>query len=88
MEVNRIIIWTNPVAPFQRIYVMKDGVLVDQMGIMPNNIVDIVYALSDKYNITELHFSGTPSFAQNFADEIEKDQYTHYGQKRFTISFV
>jgi hypothetical protein len=88
MATNKIIVWTNPTAPFQKIYVMKDGVLVDQMGIMPNNIVDIVFALVDKYNISSIDFSGAHSFAENFANELKKDQIARYGHEHLTINFI
>ena len=88
MEVSKIIVWTSPVAPFQKIYVMKEGVLVDQMGIMPNNIVDIVFSLVDKYEITNIDFSGAHSFAENFANELKKDQIAHYGHECLNINFI
>lgn len=88
MEVNRIIIWTNPTAPFQKLYVMKDGILVDQMGVKFDDVEDVTYALADKYNITELHFSGTPSYGEKLAKDIEAHQVIHYGHKHFNISFV
>lgn len=88
MEVNKIIVWTSPVAPFQKIYVMKDGVLVDQMGIMPNNIVDIIFSLVDKYNIENIDFSGAHSFAENFANELKKEQVARYGHGRLNINFI
>lgn len=88
MEVNKIIVWTSPVAPFQKIYVMKDGVLVDQMGIMPNNIVDILFSLVDKYDIDNIDFSGAHSFAKNFADELKKEQVARYSHERLNINFI
>lgn len=88
MEVNKIIVWTSPVAPFQKIYVMKDGILVDQMGIMPNNIVDIIFSLVDKYNIENIDFSGTHSFAENFVNELKKEQVARYSHERLNINFI
>lgn len=88
MEVNKIIVWTSPVAPFQKIYVMKDGVLVDQMGIMPNNIVDIIFSLVDKYDIENIDFSGAHSFAENFANELKKEQVARYSHERLNINFI
>lgn len=88
MEVSKIIVWTNPVAPFQKIYVMKDGILVDQMGIMPNNIVDIIFSLVDKYNIENVDFSGAHSFAENFANELKKEQVARYSHERLNINFI
>jgi hypothetical protein len=88
MAANKIIVWTNPTAPFQKIYVMKDGALVDQMGIMPNNIEDIVYALVDKYQITDIDFSGAKSFAEHFADALKNNQVIRYGEQKLNINFI
>lgn len=88
MEVNRIIIWTNPTAPFQKIYVMKDGALVDQMGVKFEDVEDVTYALANKYDITEIHVSGTRAYGEKIAHDIENNQVIHYGHKQFNISFV
>lgn len=88
MEVSKIIVWTSPVAPFQKIYVMKDGVLVDQMGITPNDIVDVVFAVADKYEINKIDFSGARSFAENFMKELQQNQVARYGHRRLDINFI
>ena len=88
MAENKIIIWTSPVAPFQKIYVMQNGIIIDQMGIMPNNIVDITFALVDKYDINNIVFSGTHSFAEAFANELKNNQVIHYGHERLNITFI
>ena len=88
MKIDKIIVWTSPVAPFQKIYVMQDGILVDQAGILPNDIVEIVFALVDKYHITEINFSGTRSFAETFINELKKEQAVRYGYECLNIDFV
>ena len=85
-NISKIVVWTSPVAPFQKIYVFKEGVLVDQMGIMPNNIVDIIFELVDKYQINDIDFSGTYSFGKSFIDEIQKQAVTQY--KELNVNFV
>lgn len=85
-NISKIVVWTNPVSPFQKIYVFKEGTLVDQMGIMPNNIVDIIFELVDKYQINDIDFSGTYSFGKSFMDEIKKQAVTQY--KELKVDFV
>lgn len=85
-NISKIVVWTSPVAPFQKIYVFKEGTLVDQMGIMPNNIVDIIFELVDKYQINDIDFSGTYSFGKSFMDEIQKQAVTQY--KELNVNFV
>lgn len=88
METNKIIIWTNPTVPFQKIYVMKDGVLVDQMGVKFDDVEAIVYELAKKYDIQDIHFSGTTAYGEKIAKDIEKNEVTQYGQKYFNIKFI
>ena len=78
MDTNRIIIWTNPVAPFQKLYVMKDGVLIEQMGIQINDVPDIVFELAQKYEIQEIHFSGTRSYAEKIAEDLREQSVFKY----------
>lgn len=86
--VNKIIVWTNPTAPFQKIYVMKEGVLVDQIGVRIDDVKDVVYALADKYNIFDINFSGAPTYGEKIAKDIENGQIIHYGKNKITVTFV
>ena len=88
MKIDKIIVWTSPVAPFQKIYVMKEGVLVDQAGIMPNDIVDVIFAIVDKYQIDNIDFSGARSFAESFVNELKKEQIVRYGHESLNINFI
>jgi len=88
METNKIIVWTSPTAPFQKIYVIKDGTLVDQMGVKPDDIRDIVYALADKYNIVEIDFSGSTSYGAKILEDAENGQVIRYGKAKLKFSFV
>lgn len=88
METNKIIIWTNPTVPFQKIYVMKDGVLVDQMGVKFDDVEAIVYELANKYDIQDIHFSGANAYGEKIAKDIEKNEIAQYGQKYFNIKFI
>lgn len=87
-NMNKIIVWTNPTAPFQKIYVMKNNEIVDQLGVMPNNLEDIIYTLVDKYEITDIGFSGAHSFAERFMSELKKGQTIRYGCERLSIQFI
>ena len=80
MDVNKIIVWTNPTAPFQKVYVMKDGTLVDQLGVKFEDVEDVVYALADKYHISQVDFSGTPSYGEKIANNLKNNQIVKYGK--------
>ena len=88
MEANKIVVWTNPTAPFQKIYVFKDGALVDQMGVKFEDAKDIIYALLDKYELTEVNFSGTYGYGEKIATAVENDQIIRYGKQKLDIKFV
>ena len=78
MDATKIIVWTNPTAPFQKIYVFKDGNLVDQMGITPNYIVNVVLELVEKYQINNIDFSGSKSFGEHFVESLRNEAITNY----------
>lgn len=86
MDATKIIVWTNPTAPFQKIYVFKDGNLVDQMGITPNYIVNVVLELVEKYQINNIDFSGSRSFGEHFVENLRNEAITNY--KELNINFV
>ena len=86
MDATKIIVWTNPTAPFQKIYVFKDGNLVDQMGITPNYIVNVVLELVEKYQINNIDFSGSKSFGEHFVKDLRNEANTNY--KELNINFV
>ena len=87
-DVNKIIVWTNPTAPFQKIYVMKEGILVDQVGVKVDDVKDVVYALADKYSIFDINFSGAPSYGEKIAKDIENGQIIRYDKSKITVTFV
>lgn len=88
MDANKIVVWTNPTAPFQKIYVFKEGVLVDQMGVKFEDAKDVLYALLDKYNLTEVNFSGTHTYGEKIATDLDNDQIIRYGKQKLNIKFV
>ena len=39
---NKIIIWTSPIAPFQQLYVYKNGERIEKFGAKVENLTDIL----------------------------------------------
>ena len=67
---------------------MQNGVMIDKAGITPNYLVNTIYEFVDKYNITDISFSGALPFAKAFMTELEKGQITRYGAAKLTIEYI
>ena len=79
---NKIIVYANPIAPFQKVLTVKDGKLVDQVGVLPNYLTEIIFGTAQKYNIQDIDFTGVKDFALGFI----KDMKTEYST--LNINFV
>lgn len=88
MNIDRVIAWVSPVAPYQKLYVFQDGVLIDQAGVKIEDLEDTIYAFLKKYNINQLHFSGTHSFAEKLGDKIKMVGMQEYGLNDLVIKYV
>jgi hypothetical protein len=87
METNKIIVWTSPIAPFQKIYVIKNGDMVDQVGVQFDDLEDVIVAMCQKYSITQIDFSGTHSYGKRVGDSLEANNVTKYGLA-FDIQYI
>ena len=74
---EKILVLTNPVAPFQKVCVVKDDNLVEQVGITPNYIPEVVCQMSQKYDVTKVVVYGTEDFARGILDLLQVD-YLNY----------
>ena len=83
---DRIIVYASPVAPLQKIMAIKDGQLIDQVGIWPSYLVETIFAMVQKYDIQDIDFTGLKSFALNFIEEMK--QPNTYNFNNLNINFV
>lgn len=60
---NKIIVYTNPTAPFQKIIVFQDGIIIDQLGVQTDDVASTVRAFSQKYNIADVEFMGARDYS-------------------------
>ena len=88
MTYDRIVIWTSPTERFQKLYVFKDGALVDQMGIEVDNFYDTLNALIEKYSINRLDFSGTRSYSEGLANDFQEKSMLNFGVNDIRINYV
>ena len=68
---DKIIVYTNPVEPFQRVVVIKDKEVITNIGVMPNNLTEIVFDASQKYDVKNICFIGVKTFALGFMQEMK-----------------
>jgi hypothetical protein len=88
MTYDRIVIWTSPVEKFQKLYVFKDGVLVDQMGIAVDDLNDTLEALISKYTINRLDFSGAHAYAEGLVKDFQEKSMLDFGVNDIRINYV
>lgn len=85
---NKIIIWTSPIAPFQQLYVYKDGERIEKFGAKVENLTDILITAIEKYDITQLDFSGSHVFAQGLVRDFQRQYATKYSIDNIKINYV
>jgi hypothetical protein len=88
MNLDRVVVWMSPTAPYQKAYVFQEGVLVDQAGVTVEDLEEVIYAFLIKYNINHLHFSGVHSFAEALGDKILTVGAVEYGLNDLVIKYV
>ena len=76
MSVNRIVTWTSPTVRFQKIYVFKDGEMIDQVGVTVEELNETLLALMEKYSIKQLDFSGSHLYAQGLVKNFQESNPT------------
>lgn len=88
MSVNRIVIWTSPTIRFQKLYVFKDGEMVDKAGVTIEDLNDTLLAFMDKYHIRQLDFSGTHSYAEGLVRDFQAKSNLKFGVNDIRINYV
>ena len=60
---NKILVCTNPIGPFQKVVAVKDDKVIEQIGVVVDNLPEIVYAFAKKHNINEIYYMGVKEYA-------------------------
>ena len=85
---NKIVIWTSPTIRFQKLYVFKEGEMVDQIGVTVEDLNETLLALMNKYNINRLDFSGTHSYAEGLVKDFQEKSMLKFGVNDVRINYV
>lgn len=85
---NKIVIWTSPTAPFQKVYTFQNGELVEQLGVKFDDLEEIIDALCAKYDISSIDFSGAITYAKKVGDALQKKNMVDYNNNPVKISYI
>ena len=88
MTNDRIVIWTSPTIRFQKLYVFKDGVMVDQIGVIVEDLNETLAAFIEKYSIRRLDFSGSHNYAKGLVEDFQEKSMLKFGVNDIRISYV
>lgn len=65
-----LMIYGSPVAPFQKVYIMKDNQITDTLGVEFENLAEVVVDLCKKYQVNHIDLSGATLFMQGVEKQI------------------
>ena len=85
---DRIIVTLSPVERVHKVFMIKDGKLVDQCGVNVENLPEVVTMAADKYDITDVDLSGTKSYIEKIGTDIKEYNLTNYANKQLNINYV
>ena len=70
---NKILVNTNPTAPFQRIIVIQNDIIIDQIGAQLEDLSDLISAFAEKHNIEEVNFLGPREYSLGLMKTIQNN---------------
>lgn len=88
MENDKIIVWTSLTILPQRIYVMRNGELIDQLHVTFEELEDTIYALVEKYQIYNVDFTGAQGYSEKFIENIKKNNTINYSNHIINVQYV
>lgn len=65
-----LMIYGSPVAPFQKVYIMKGNQITDTLGVEFENLAEVVVDLCKKYQVNHIDLSGAKLFMQGVEKQI------------------
>ena len=85
---NRVIIHGDISAPFQHIYVYKDGERVDTVGVLFEDIPETTLNYLEKYNLSNIDLSGARVYTEKIEQDIKKAMVCKYNSCDITFKYV
>ena len=85
---DRIIIRGDLTAPYQHLYVYKNGERVDSIGVLFEDVVDTTLSCLKKYELTNIDLSGPRSYMTGIEKNIREAIITQYDFPEVTFRYV
>ena len=85
---KKILVHSTPVAPIHKVYVLEDGIIIDQVGVHQEDLADTVNLLVDKYNINTVSLKGPKTYTEGIEKQIKKANITQYNNKELIFKYV
>lgn len=85
---DRIIIRGDTTAPYQHIYVYKNGDRIDSTGVLFEDLAETVLACLEKYELTQIDLSGSRFYMEGIEKEIKNAAILKYGNLSINFRYV
>ena len=85
---DRLLIRGEPTSPFQYLYIFQNNQMISSFGIEFENLVEVVFDVLLKYNISAIDLSGVHSYLEGIKEQINTANITHYNLKEITFRYV
>ena len=85
---DRLIIRGEPVGPFQHVYAYVNGEKVASIGIGIEDLVEVVFAMLEKYNIDHIDLSGSRFYMEGIETKIKEAGATLYSNNNLIFKYV
>lgn len=73
---NKVIVYANPVAPFQKVILIKDNI-PSEVGVSIEDLPEAIFLTAAKHSIEEIEFRGNREYCLGLMHDLCKyDKYT------------
>lgn len=85
---NRLILRGEPTGPFQKISVIVDNKKVDSLGVHYDDLLEVVFELLQKYNLTHIDLSGARIYMEGIERQIKEMGMAIYSMTDLEFRYV
>ena len=85
---KKIIGIIHPFDIYQTFYVYQDGNKLEVVQTKVNDIPDIIFELSQTYNVYQVDLSGAQHFTKGLIRQIQEKEITKYNENKLIIKCI
>lgn len=85
---KKIIGIIQPFMAIQQIYVYEDGNKLDAAAVELNKVKNVVLAIAEKFEITDIDLKGPSKFLEGIKADILKEELAKYGANKININII